>query len=190
MVLSRIEHRWVRACSFLALVFFLWPAAARAATTWTFVANENQSFTVSGTQPVRYGANSSWIQKTLTGSGQCTNTFFGSDPIVGVKKACEQLNSYGAPANQPPVATIGSPASGATFRAGQTITFTGSATDPEDGTVPASRLAWWALLHHDTHTHPFQPETAGDSGTVTIPVRGETSSNIWYRFHLRATDSQ
>ena len=88
------------------------------------------------------------------------------------------------------MATISSPASGQTFRAGQTITFSGSATDPEDGSVPASRLTWWALLHHDTHTHPFQPETAGGSGTVTIPVRGETSPNIWYRFHLRATDSQ
>src|SRR5438132_204109 len=88
MVLSRIEHRWVRACSFLALVFFLWPAAARAATTWTFVANENQSFTVSGTQLVRYGANSSWVQKNVSGTVPCTNAYFGSDPAPGIVKAC------------------------------------------------------------------------------------------------------
>jgi len=95
----------------------------------------------------------------------------------------------GGNTNQSPVATITSPASGATFRAGDTITFTGSATDAEDGTISSSGLLWWAELHHDTHVHPFQPQTAGGSGTAGIPVRGETADNIFYRFHLRATDS-
>ena len=98
--------------------------------------------------------------------------------------------SGSAPANnQTPVPTIATPASGATFRAGDTVAFAGSATDAEDGTIGASGLAWWAELHHDTHTHPFQPETSGASGSVDVPVRGETSANIFYRFHLRATDS-
>ena len=91
--------------------------------------------------------------------------------------------------NQAPVPTISSPASGATFRAGDTLTFAGSATDAEDGSIGPSGLVWWAELHHDAHTHPFQLETAGASGSVAIPVRGETSPNIFYRFHLRATDS-
>jgi len=91
--------------------------------------------------------------------------------------------------NQAPVPVIASPTAGATFRAGDAIAFSGSATDTEDGTLAASRLTWWADLHHDTHTHPFQQPTAGASGTATIPVRGETSDNIFYRFHLRATDS-
>ncbi len=34
----------------------------------------------------------------------------------------------------------------------------------------------------------MQP-TPGASGNTTVPVRGETSDNIFYRFHLRATDS-
>jgi glucose/arabinose dehydrogenase len=91
--------------------------------------------------------------------------------------------------NQAPVASITGPATGATFKAGDTLSFTGSATDAEDGTLAATRLTWWADLHHDAHTHPLQPETAGGSGSVTIPTRGETSDNIFYRFHLRATDS-
>ncbi len=91
--------------------------------------------------------------------------------------------------NQAPVPTITSPASGTTFRAGDTISFAGSATDAEDGTIGTAGLTWWVELHHDTHSHPFQPETAGASGSVDIPVRGETSPNIFYRFHLRATDS-
>jgi len=93
------------------------------------------------------------------------------------------------PAGSAPVASIDSPAEAATFAAGDTLTFTGHATDAEDGTLPAASLSWWADLHHDTHNHPFQQATPGASGTVTIPVRGETSSNIWYRFHLKATDS-
>jgi len=92
-------------------------------------------------------------------------------------------------ANQPPVPTITSPASGPTFQAGDTIGFGGSATDPEDGNLGAGSLTWWADLHHDNHTHPLQQPTTGAGGNVTIPVRGETSDNIFYRFHLRATDS-
>jgi glucose/arabinose dehydrogenase len=92
-------------------------------------------------------------------------------------------------ANRPPVAAIATPLVTATFKAGDTIAFSGSATDPEDGALANGRLTWWADLHHDTHTHPLQPETAGGSGSVVIPTRGETADNIFYRFHLRATDS-
>jgi glucose/arabinose dehydrogenase len=105
--------------------------------------------------------------------------------------ACGGGSDDAAPpaANQAPVAQITSPAAGATFRAGDAITFSGSATDAEDGALPTARLTWWAELHHDTHTHPFQQPTTGGSGTATIPTRGETADNIFYRFHLRATDS-
>ncbi|MEP7301892.1 MAG: PQQ-dependent sugar dehydrogenase [Caldimonas sp.] len=92
--------------------------------------------------------------------------------------------------NQPPLPVIGSPGAGLTFKAGDVIDFAASASDPEDGVLPTSQLTWWVELQHDSHTHPVLPPTAGASGQVTIPVRGETSDNILYRFHLRATDSQ
>ena len=56
---------------------------------WTHLANEGQSFTVSGTQTVRYGSGSSWITLSVAGGGSCTNAFFGSDPIYGVVKECD-----------------------------------------------------------------------------------------------------
>jgi len=93
------------------------------------------------------------------------------------------------PSNTPPVPVITSPAAGATLKAGDTLTFAASASDAEDGTLAAASLTWWADLHHDTHTHPFVQPTVGASGSATIPTRGETSSNIFYRVHLRATDS-
>jgi hypothetical protein len=59
--------------------------------TWTKVANEGQTFSLSTTKTVRYGAQTSWIQKTLSGTVQCTNSFFGADPIYGVTKECDVL---------------------------------------------------------------------------------------------------
>lgn len=64
------------------------PAIAQT-TTWTRIASEGQSFTVNGSQTVRYGAGSSWLTRSVTNSGQCTNSFFGGDPAYGVVKQCE-----------------------------------------------------------------------------------------------------
>jgi len=108
--------------------------------------------------------------------------------LCGLLASCGGSSSTPA-ANRPPEPVITTPAVGATFRGGETLTVTLIASDPEDGALPDARLTWWADLHHDTHTHPFQQPTTGAGGTVTIPTRGETSDNIFYRFHLRATDS-
>jgi glucose/arabinose dehydrogenase/chitodextrinase len=89
----------------------------------------------------------------------------------------------------PPVATINSPASGATYNAGDAISFSGSATDEEDGILPASAFHWTVLFHHNTHTHPFQQYNGVTSGTFTIPTTGETDHDVWYRIYLTVTDS-
>jgi subtilisin len=49
--------------------------------------------------------------------------------------------SGGAVSNTPPTVTITSPANGASFAAGATISFTGSASDTEDGSLTTS-LSW------------------------------------------------
>ena len=61
--------------------------------TWKYLTREGLSFTVKGTQTVRYGLNSSWITKSVTSQGACTNAFFGGDPLVGTGKRCELLVS-------------------------------------------------------------------------------------------------
>jgi len=63
--------------------------ATAPAPGWTKVADEGQGFSVSGTRTVRYGSDSSWITMSVTGTGSCSNAFFGSDPIYGVVKRCE-----------------------------------------------------------------------------------------------------
>ena len=56
--------------------------------TLSKIANEGESFTVTGTGTVRYGAGTTFVEKSVTGAGQCTNDFFGSDPVPGTGKAC------------------------------------------------------------------------------------------------------
>ena len=67
--------------------------AGSASPGWTKIADENQNFTVSGTQTVRYGSGSSWLQRSVTGSGACSNAWFGADPLFGVVKECDVASS-------------------------------------------------------------------------------------------------
>jgi hypothetical protein len=59
------------------------------AQTWAPLAQEGQAFTVPPATTVRYGAGTAWISKVMAGAGQCTNAFFGSDPIKMTRKVCE-----------------------------------------------------------------------------------------------------
>ena len=87
----------------------------------------------------------------------------------------------------PPVATIDLPATGAHFTVGQTATYHGSATDPDDGPLPSSALHWTVLLHHNTHIHPFI-ETTGSGGS--FPVDNHDPTGTWsFEFRFTATDS-
>ncbi len=93
--------------------------------------------------------------------------------------------------NAQPTATITLPANGAMYRGGDVINFSGTATDPEDGALPASAFSWSVVFHHDTHVHDGPPIAEGvTSGSFTIPNSGETSANVFYRLHLTVADSQ
>lgn len=52
------------------------------------IADEGGNFTVSGSGEVRYGAGTTFVAKTVSGAGQCTNDFFGNDPVPGTGKSC------------------------------------------------------------------------------------------------------
>lgn len=89
-----------------------------------------------------------------------------------------------------PQINILSPTNGAIFRAGDVITFSGSATDVEDGTLPASAYTWNIDFLHEGHVHPGTPITGVTSGTFTIPTTGHDFSGFTrYRITLTVTDS-
>ncbi len=92
--------------------------------------------------------------------------------------------------NRGPTATILSPADGAHFNGGDVITFSGSAVDPEEGTLPAADFTWWVVFHHNTHTHPYLgPTPAIAGGTFTTADAGETDPDVWYEIRFTATDT-
>jgi glucose/arabinose dehydrogenase len=106
------------------------------------------------------------------------------------KQIVPQSQLFASLPGQAPVAVIESPAATLTYNAGDTITYSGDATDLEDGVLPPSAFSWSGVLHHDTHTHPFfGPVNGTKSGSVVIPRQGEPSANTWYEFVLTVTDS-
>ncbi len=76
------------------------------------------------------------------------------------------------PPNSPPVPVIDTPTSSLTWAVGDTISFSGHATDTEDGTLAASRLSWSMEIHHcpdACHTHPGQDFVGVASGSFPGP---------------------
>lgn len=92
--------------------------------------------------------------------------------------------------NESPTAQINIPTEDNTFGGGQLINFSGSASDPEDGTLPASAYSWNVVFHHDAHTHPGPSVPNGvTNGTFIIPNDGEFATNVFYRIYLTVSDA-
>jgi glucose/arabinose dehydrogenase/PKD repeat protein len=91
--------------------------------------------------------------------------------------------------NTPPTATINTPAAGTTWKVGDTISFSGSATDLEDGPLPASRLSWRLIQQHcpsNCHSHLVQTWDGVTSGSFVAPSHEYPS---YLELELTATDS-
>jgi regulation of enolase protein 1 (concanavalin A-like superfamily) len=74
--------------------------------------------------------------------------------------------------NQPPTAVINTPTASTTWKVGDVINFSGSATDPEDGTLSPAAMSWKLILQHcpsTCHTHELQTFNGVASGSFTAP---------------------
>jgi glucose/arabinose dehydrogenase len=167
----------------------------------TVAAGQSATFTVgaSGTAPLQY----QWRRNggNIAGATAASYTLPSATPSDnGAVFDVMVTNSFGSAtsntatltvtANSLPSATITAPANNTLYNAGDTIVYSGTGTDPEDGTLPPSAFTWQVDFHHDTHTHPFIAPTSGvTGGSFVIPRIGETSANVWYRIHLTVRDS-
>jgi PKD repeat protein len=91
--------------------------------------------------------------------------------------------------NTAPTAVINTPAAGTTWKVGDVISFSGSASDAQDGTLPASALKWELDLQHcpsNCHTHVLQSFNGVASGSFTAPDHEYPS---YLELKLTATDS-
>lgn len=93
-------------------------------------------------------------------------------------------------AGNAPTGSIDTPSAGSTYQGGQTVSFSGSGSDIEDGVLPNTAYEWSVEFHHDAHTHPFittLPDVT--SGSFDVPDIGETETGVFYRINLILTDS-
>jgi glucose/arabinose dehydrogenase len=156
------------------------------------------SVVASGAAPLNY----QWKRDGLDIAGATSSSYTIASTALqdsGATFACVITNASGSmqtnpatltvTADQPPVPVILTPIEGTTYGGGQNISFSGEATDNEDGTLAASAMTWWIDFHHGTHVHPFLPPATGAGGQFEVPTIGETASNVWYRVYLQVTDS-
>lgn len=147
-----------------------------------------------------------WQRNNVDISGATQSSYTVENPVLadnGAQYRVKVTNTAGSatsnPAtltvinNQSPVPVITTPATGIQYSGGNVITFTGNATDTEDGTLPASAFTWKIDLYHfddPQHSHPALDATSGiKTGTFTIPTDMETSPNVLFRIFLTVKDS-
>lgn len=161
---------------------------------------EDATFTAkaNGTQPITY----QWQRDSIDIPSATEQTLLLPGVTVadsGAHIRCLAINGFGqvssnqvtlrVTANLRPDVTILTPLPDFLYSAGDTIFFSGTATDPESGILPADNLTWRIDLHHDVHTHPGMAPTPGiDNGFLVLPTVGETDPNVWLRIHLSASD--
>lgn len=92
--------------------------------------------------------------------------------------------------NSPPVPSINSPQASLQWSVGDQVQFSGSATDAEDGALPASGLAWQVILWHcvesTCHEHLLNSFDGVASGSFSAPDHPYPSH---LELRLTATDS-
>jgi predicted outer membrane repeat protein len=135
--------------------------------TWAHLANEGQTFSVTGTRTVRYGTGATWLTKTVTGSGTCNASFFNGDPAYGSTKTC-QVGYVPSTTTPVPVAAAVCTAPVAPSATTSVAPSVGNGT-PQSCTESALRSA---IASHSVVTFNCgaDPVTIPISATIDLPV--------------------
>ncbi|HYG65819.1 MAG TPA: PKD domain-containing protein, partial [Thermoanaerobaculia bacterium] len=144
---------------------------------WTFGDGTPETSTTSPTAQHTYGSPGAYTARLRVRDSQMA---FSSPVTVEIQAD-----------NSPPVPVITSPSATAEFAVGQSVTLTGGATDPQDGTLPAGSLSWTVILHHNEHTHPFLGPVTGNGIVFTAPPPEDLAAtdSSYLEIQLTATDS-
>ncbi|MEE4492169.1 PQQ-dependent sugar dehydrogenase [Streptomyces sp. BE230] len=125
-------------------------------------------------------------QHTYTTAGTFHPTLKVTDPD-GLTGTASLVVTAG---NTAPTVTLTTPADGSLFSFGDSVPFTVTVSDPEDGAVDCSKVKVTYLLGHDSHRHQITSKN-GCSGTIDVPVDGEhdSAANIYGVFDAEYTDA-
>jgi len=195
------------------------PAITQQPGSLTRAVGEAASFSVaaSGTAPLTYRwqqlIGSTWTD--LTNGGRISGATTASLAISNLQSGdagqyrAVVTNSAGRATSDPALLTvtvneapsatitIDSGLAGGLFHAGQAITFSGTATDPEDGPLAASQFTWQvdyitSIASGSRVLRPFvQPFAGATDGSFTPAITGPyTLIDVAYRITLAVVDSQ
>jgi glucose/arabinose dehydrogenase/PKD repeat protein len=95
--------------------------------------------------------------------------------------------------NNPPVLTVTPLPAGATYGVGSQVTITATATDKEDGTLPAASITYQNLIHHcplpgSCHIHP-SGAVAGTAGKPYVTTISDHGDDSYLEVVVTATDA-
>ena len=92
---------------------------------------------------------------------------FNGDGNSGYSNEASATTQGGGGGNTPPTATISSPSDGSSFAPGASMSFSGDATDAQDGTVDASGFTWTMIRQSDGRERVILE--GAKSGSVNLP---------------------
>ena len=158
-------------------------------TTFTVTADDGVRLYLDGALVI-----DKWIDQSAT-TYTATRTMTAGTHQVKVEyyendgDAVAKASWSGSGTNTPPTPVIDTPAASLTWKVGDQIPFTGHATDPQQGTLPASALSWRLLMQHcpsNCHTHVIQSWPGVASGSFSAPDHEYPS---YLELELTATDA-
>ncbi|HYG73865.1 MAG TPA: PQQ-dependent sugar dehydrogenase [Planctomycetota bacterium] len=167
----------------------------------TLNAGDTTRFTVSvsGTPPFNFQwqRNGAPISGAVSASYTLTNAQSSDD---GALFRCVISNPWGSVTsneakltvhgNRAPSLSLASPRSGYRYSAGETLAFSASATDPEDGVLPASAFSWRIeKCQPGSEADYVDPISGQAGGSVWLTDTGESASTVFYRFTCTVRDS-
>src|SRR6266540_362546 len=109
---------------------------------------------------------------TYTAAGTYAAILTATNNVPASANATVQITA----GSRPPTAIITSPTAATLYRTGDTINFSGSATDYDGSPIAADHLSWQVIAHHcpqgSCHMH-FLQQASGASGSLVVPDHGD-----------------
>jgi glucose/arabinose dehydrogenase len=122
------------------------------------------------------------VDHTYTTRGVFTASLTVTDPSGATSTVTQRIT---AGTGVGPTLTINNPPAGTLYTDGQTIGYSGTATDPQDGDI-SGQIHWSISQGHNEHTHPDLHSSTGPSGSFGVPAHAD---NSWLNICATVTDS-